>query len=223
MLPVSSRPPLPWVSKCFTSNWLCWGFFKQNLLATITTSANSSKYPFLKFLYRRFPVLGRGRLEVEFGQWMKTDVCQNGSGSVCGRAKMTSKFPQECCQIIAGIASLGMRWIQHLPWEKIWENSAMAPVTALECRCPTQSLGLSTCRRLQHLFCSVDLEIIEQLWMVSDFRRERDVYFRICWGSTSSWFFQEWKLYIFISLLRKSQCWMLFEWSLNSWKKTNVF
>lgn len=148
------------------------GFFRQNLLATLTTSANSSKYPFLKFLYRRFPVLGRGRLEVEFGQWMKT-------GSVCGRAKMTSKFPQECCQIIA-TARLGMRWIQHLPWKKIWENSAMAPVTALECRCPTQSLGLSTSRRLQHFFPVLIWKLLHSFeWFQTSGERERDVYFRM--------------------------------------------
>lgn len=110
-----------------------------------------------------------------------------------------------------------------LPGEKIWENFPMAPVTALECRCPTQPLMLSASRRLHPFFCSAEFRIIAQLGIVSDCRRERNVCFRICWGATSSWFFQEWKPYIFISPLRTSQCWMLFAWSLNSWKRAKVF
>lgn len=125
-----------------------------------------------------------------------------------------------------------------LPWEKIWETFPMAPVTALECRCPTQTLPLmlSTSRRLHPLFCSVGFWIIAQLWIVSDFSRERDVYFRICWGATSSWLFQEWKpkikplcfyfsfenqcvlnvLWIIFKQLKKNKCvWQMSHLSIN--------
>lgn len=150
------------------------GFFKQNLLATLTTSANSSKYPFLKFLYRRFPVLGRGRLEVEFGQWMKT-------GSVCGRAKMTSKFP---------LCSPGVlpNYCYCQVGDEMDTTSALKKNLGKFCNGSCHSLGVQVSHTVlgafniqetATLFSSVDLKIIAQLWMVSDFRRERDVYSRM--------------------------------------------
>lgn len=61
---------------------------------------------------------GRGRLGAESGRWVRTDVCQDGSGSVCGRSQMTPGFPLECCQTIDGTARLGMGWIQHTAGRK---------------------------------------------------------------------------------------------------------
>lgn len=122
-----------------------------------------------------------------------------------------------------------------LPWEKIWEKLPVAPVTALECRCPTQWHIHVHRKYCKCLWCfqppgdcnpsSAGL-ISELLHSFELFQTsgEREVFTS---GSAEVLLhpdsFRSGNLYIFISLLRTSQCWMRFEWSLNSWKRTNVF
>lgn len=116
-----------------------------------------------------------------------------------------------------------MRWIQHTARRKNLGNYSNGSCASLGVQVSHTAFDAFNIQEPAALLCSADFRIIAQLGIVSDCRRERDVCFRTCWAAASPWFFQEWKLYIFISLLRTSQCWMLFEWSLNSWKRTNVF
>lgn len=168
---------------------------------------------------------------------MRTDVCQDGSGSVFGRSQMTPRSPLECCQTIGGTARLGMRQIQHLAMRKNLGNLSNGSC---------HSLGVL----VSHTDFAFDAFNIQEtaptllqcwflnycFWIVSDFSRERDVYFRICWGATSSWLFQEWKpkikplrfyfsfenqcllnvLWIIFKQLKKNKCvWQMSHLSIN--------
>lgn len=152
---------------------------------------------------------------------MKPGVCQDGSGRVFGSAP---KFSQECCQIIDGAARLGMRWIQHTALRK---KSGKILQWLLS---QPWSAGVPHRDTFEAFNIQETSTLLLQSWFqdyctaLNGFtlqERERCLFQDLL----RCYFFliSEWKPYIFISLLRISQCWMLFEWSWNSWKKTNVF
>lgn len=160
---------------------------------------------------------------------MRTDVCQDGSGSVFGRSQMTPRSPLECCQTIGGTARLGMRRIQHLAMRKNLGNLSNGSCHSLGVQVSHTDFAFDAFNIQETAPTLLQCWFLNYCTALNSFRLQQREMFTS--GSAEVLLhpdsFRSGNLrlnpYIFISLLRTSACWMFFELFLNSWKRTNVF